>query len=72
MRSYETEKHPGGWLLPSALWDLGEIAVDLDIFGVSNSRLNSMKQDSSSSLNVKIMYLQSSISSTYILPFRKN
>lgn len=36
MRSCETEKHSGGWLLLSASWDLGGIAVDVDIFGVSN------------------------------------
>lgn len=67
MRSYETEQHPGGWLPPPASWDLGGIAVNLDIFGVSNSRLNLMKQDSSSSLNVMSIYLQSSISSTHII-----
>lgn len=36
MRSCETEKHSGGWLLPSASWDLGGIAGDGDISGVSN------------------------------------
>lgn len=71
MRSYETEKHPGGWLPPSASWDLAEIAVYLGIFGVSNQRLNLMKQNSSSPLNVKSTYLQSSISSAYILLLKK-
>lgn len=71
MRSYETEKHPGDSLPPSASWDLAEIAVYLGIFGVSNRRLDLMKQDSSSSLNVQSMYLQSSISSAHILSFKK-